>query len=169
MIFTSIGKVEHSACIYIAEVWGVVALDGVQVGARFLLTYWILQNYKHQNYHAMKKLLLLFATLFVVSLSSCSKDEISVSLVGTVWSEIDGTVKKSIEFTSETRATYTLSSTAITYSSTFSYNYDYEDPYIYFTALDDGMANLKGKRSDSTMIITNVSSDENIAYLTLEE
>ena len=108
-----------------------------------------------------KAVYFLSVFVFMVGFLSCTKEDEDYSLSGTTWEDVDDSVLKIIKFDNAT-CTYTISSTALSVKTTFSYDYSIAYPTISMESQTSGYADLKGNISGGTMTVVNTSQNSTI-------
>jgi hypothetical protein len=113
----------------------------------------------------MKKIIAFAFTALLLSgiLCSCNMAD-PVSLVGTTWKTSENIDYSFIEFSTNTCTitTRTTTSTSLVIES-IDYDYTYNVPNVYMTALNEGKSDLRGVVEGDMLTLTNVSTGREIA------
>lgn len=94
---------------------------------------------------------LLITLLFVLTLTSCVKEEESIE--GTTWINTDDVFSKTFSF-NKTTCTYSITSSFV-----LSYTYILDFPKVYMDAQNYGYADLEGTITGGSMLIKNTSKN----------
>lgn len=112
----------------------------------------------------MKKILVLFALIFPLVFSSCSKDDDpkEPSIENTKWVNVESGISATLHFVNKTECTWTLKTSDDKVHSSELYTYVYSDPTVTMTPKKTTLAKLRGTISGSGMTLYNMSQNTEI-------